>query len=91
MINYTVKLSAKAAKDLEMISKTIRRTKPVAFAELEKHILGLENMPEKYPFYEEDPWIKRGIRYMKCGTFGVFFGMNKETKKVFVIRVLVMM
>ncbi|MCQ2578243.1 MAG: type II toxin-antitoxin system RelE/ParE family toxin [Treponema sp.] len=91
MIKYTVKLSAQAEKDLETIFKNFRGTKPVALAELETHIKGLENLPERYPFYEEEPWISKGVRFMKTSCFGVFFGFNKETKVVYVARVLVIM
>lgn len=91
MIKYAVKLSSQAEKDLELIAKKVKPANAAAFASLESHVLGLENMPERYPFYEEEPWVSKGLRFMKTSGFGIFFGINKEKKIVYVVRILMMM
>lgn len=55
---------------------------------LEEHILGLEEFPEKFRFYEREPWNGRGLRVMPVDNYLVFYIPNKDTGVVTVIRVM---
>ena len=55
---------------------------------LEKHILGLENFPEKFRAYEKEPWHSRGLRVMPVDNYLVFYISDKYTRTVTVIRVM---
>ena len=55
---------------------------------LEKHIVGLEEFPEKFRFYEKEPWYGRGLRVMPVDNYLVFYIANKDAGTVTVIRVM---
>ena len=69
------------------------RTKPADNAagqldRLEEHILGLEEFPEKYRLYGNEPWHSRGLRVMPVDNYLVFYIPDKDTGIVTVIRVM---
>lgn len=53
-----------------------------------KAIRALENMPEKYKVYEEEPWKSRDLRYFPVDNYIVFYLLRKETGVVNVVRVI---
>lgn len=55
---------------------------------LEKHVLELEEFPEKFRQYEREPWRGRGLRVMPVNNFLVFYIPDREAGVVTVIRVL---
>lgn len=55
---------------------------------LEKHIVGLEEFPEKFRYYEKEPWHTRGLRVMPVDNYLVFYIPDKEAGIVTVIRVM---
>lgn len=55
---------------------------------LEKHIVGLEEFPEKFRHYEKEPWHSRGLRVMPVDNYLVFYIPNKDAGIVTVIRVM---
>ena len=55
---------------------------------LEEHILGLEEFPEKYRLYGNEPWHSRGLRVMPVDNYLVFYIPDKDTGIVTVIRVM---
>ena len=55
---------------------------------LEKSILSLEKMSERYRKYEKEPWHSRGLRMMPVDNYVVFYISDKDTQQVTVIRVM---
>ncbi len=55
---------------------------------LEKHIIELEEFPEKFRLYEKEPWHSRGLRVMPIDNYLVFYIPDKEAGIVTVIRVM---
>ena len=55
---------------------------------LEKNIMGLEQMPNRFRRYENEPWHSRGLRVLPVDNFVVFYIPDEETKKVTVVRVM---
>ena len=55
---------------------------------LEKHIVGLEEFPEKFRPYEKEPWRSRGLRVLPVDNYLVFYIPNKDAGTVTVIRVM---
>ena len=55
---------------------------------LEEHILRLEEFPEKYRLYGNEPWHSRGLRVMPVDNYLVFYIPDKDTGIVTVIRVM---
>ena len=55
---------------------------------LEEHIFFLEEFPEKYRLYGNEPWHSRGLRVMPVDNYLVFYIPDKDTGIVTVIRVM---
>ena len=48
----------------------------------------LENMPERNPIYKEEPWRRRGIRFIPVKNYLVFYTISTETETVSVARIM---
>lgn len=57
-------------------------------ARLEKSIMSLEKMPERFRLYEKEPWHSRGLRLFPVDNYMVLYIAEKKTKIVTVIRVM---
>ena len=55
---------------------------------LERHIIELENFPEKFRQYEKEPWKAKGLRVMPVDNYLVFYIPDKAAALVTVIRVI---
>lgn len=55
---------------------------------LEKHIIELENFPEKFKLYEKEPWCGRGMRVMSVDNYLVFYLLDKDEGIVTILRVM---
>ena len=55
---------------------------------LEKAILALDDMPERFRVYDREPWKSRNLRIMPVDNFLVFYVLRHESKTVTVMRVL---
>jgi toxin ParE1/3/4 len=93
-MKYKVIYTEQANKDLRAIYEYIAFTllaPDLAVGQLdriEKAMLKLQEMPERYRLYEEEPWLSRGLRWMPVDNFIAFYIPQKEEKIVAVIRVL---
>ena len=47
---------------------------------LEKSIISLNEFPEKFKLYEQEPWFSKGIRVMPVDNYLVFYVVNKDIK-----------
>lgn len=55
---------------------------------LQDNILKLDQMPERFKEYENEPWHSRGMRQMPVDNFVVFYIPDSEKGVVTVLRVL---
>lgn len=55
---------------------------------LEKSILSLDRMPERFRKYEREPWHSRGLRIMPVDNYCVLYIPDKEDAVVTIIRVM---
>lgn len=55
---------------------------------LEKSIMGLDQMPERFREYEKEPWHRRGLHIMPVDNYCVFYIFNMENVLVTIIRVM---
>ena len=57
-------------------------------SKLEKAILSLDEMPERYRAYEKEPWQSRGLRVRPVGRYIVYYIPDTKSHIVTVVRVL---
>ena len=93
-MKYKIALTKQADTDLRSIYEYIAFTlfEPETAARqldrIEKGVLSLDKMPERFGVFEKDPWFSRGLRKMPVDNFIVFYISNVEDETVTVIRVM---
>ena len=91
---YTVQITSRAETDLREIYGYIAYellSPPTAARQLqrlEEEILSLDQMPNRYPAYQEEPLHSRGLRVMSVDNYLIFYIPDAATKTVSVIRVM---
>jgi len=55
---------------------------------LEESIMSLDQMPDRFREYENEPWHSRGLRIMPVDNYCVLYIPNKEDAVVTIIRVM---
>ena len=55
---------------------------------LEKEILGLDQMPERFGKYKSEPWHSRNLRVMPVDNYLVFYIPDHDKQTVNVIRIM---
>lgn len=91
---YSVQISSRAESDLREIYEYIAyELESVSNASrqlqrLEENILSLDQMPNRYPAYLEEPWHSRGLRVMSVDNYLVFYIPDDAAHTVTVIRVM---
>ena len=55
---------------------------------LERQILSLDEMPERFPRYGKEPWHSRGLRFAAVDNYIVFYIPDIEEQVVTVLRVM---
>ena len=55
---------------------------------LEKQILSLNEMPERFPRYGKEPWHSRGLRFVTVDNYIVFYLPDAEEQVVTILRVM---
>lgn len=93
-MKYKIILTKQADTDLrsiyEHIAFTLLEPETAArqFKRIEKGILSLDEMPERFRVFEKEPCYSRGLRQMPVDNFSVFYIPNSEDETVTVIRVM---
>lgn len=93
-MKYKIILTEQADTDLRCIYEYIAFTllEPVIASgqldRIEKGILSLDEMPERFRMFEKEPWRSRGLRQMPVDKFIVFYIPKTEDKTVNIIRVM---
>lgn len=89
MIQYTVQFTESARDDFFNLScYEISHPSLVSSDALKIAITSLELMPERFPFFEEEPLVRDQVRVMKEGNVCVFYFIDKEKKIVTILRLL---
>lgn len=91
---YTVKITAQAQEQLREIMSYIRFTlqSPGTALKmlntLEAEITSLDQLPNRIPLTEEEPWHSQGIHKMVVKNYLVYFWVNEAEKKVQVTGII---
>ena len=91
---FDVKLSKQADSDLRNIYEYIAfdlqspENADGQLNRLEKMILSLEEMPERFRRYEKEPWRSQGLRIVPVDNYLVVYIPEIDIQRVTVIRVL---
>jgi len=93
-MSYAVEITEQADADLrgifEYIAFDLQSLQNAAgqLSRLEKNILSLDEMPERFRRYEKEPWHSRGLRLMPVDHYCVFYIPDTEKQAVRIIRVM---
>lgn len=93
-MSYTVEISQRADADLrsifEYIAFELQSVQNAAgqLSRLEKNILSLSEMPERYRRYGKEPWLSRGLRIMTVDNYCVFYIPDAAKQLVGIVRVM---
>ena len=91
---YEVEISQQADKDLRGIFEYIAfelqspGNASNQLDRLEKRILSLNTMPERYRKYEKEPWISRGLRILTVDHYVILYIPDNDKKIVTILRVM---
>ena len=91
---YEVEVSQQADSDLreifEYIAFELQSPKNASgqLDRLEKQILSLNTMPERYRKYEKEPWKSRGLRVLPVDNYVVLYISDSNKKVVTILRVM---
>ena len=93
-MTYEVIISSQAEEDLrgiyEYIAFELRSPQNAAgqLDRLEKNILSLDTMPNRYRAYDREPWHSRGLRVLPVDNFVVLYIPDEDRRTVTVVRVM---
>lgn len=93
-MKYKIIITEQAEIDLRNIYEYIAFTlleSEIAIRQLErieKAILALDEMPNKFKLFNNEPWHSRGLRQMPVNNFIVFYIPSTADKTVTIIRVM---
>ncbi len=91
---FDVIISAQAEEDLRGIFEYITfellspENAEKQLERLEKQILSLDEMPERFPRYAKEPWYSRGLRFVAIDNYIVFYIPDMEEQMVTILRVM---
>lgn len=93
-MNYEVRLTTQAENDLrgifEYIAFDLQSVQNAAgqLDRLKQSIASLDQMPERFRVYENEPWRSRNLRIMPVDNYLVFYIPNHEEQIVHIMRVM---
>ena len=93
-MNYNVRLTAEAEKDLrgifEYIAFDLQSVQNAVgqLERLERRIVSLNDMPERFQIYEKEPWNRRNLRVMPVDNSLIFYMVNQEKQIVTIMCVM---
>jgi len=93
-MNYQVRIVKPARADMREIRRYITEDllNPEAAAKLinliDTNIQSLKTMPTRFPLVQNTYLASKGFRIIVCESHLVFFIIEEETRKVFVMRVI---
>lgn len=93
-MNYRVTLTEQAYSDLKEIFKYIavdlqaKETATRQLDRIEKAILSLDTMPERFRLYDRPSWRERNLRIMPVDNYLVFYIPDNATNTVTIMRIM---
>lgn len=93
-MTYEVRLTPEVKSDLrsifEYIAFDLQSVQNAAgqLDRLERGIASLDQMPERFPAYEKEPWKSRNLRRMPVDHYLVYYIPDHKSKTVTVLRVM---
>lgn len=91
---WKIQYTEQAGRDLQAIYEYIAfellvpETANRQIGRITKAIRKLDNMPEKFKIYEEEPWKSKNLRYFPVDNYIVFYLPKEETETVNIIRII---
>lgn len=91
---FEIEVSEQADRDLrniyEYIAFELQSPENAAgqLDRLEESIMGLDQMPERFREYENEPWHSRGLHIMPVDNYCVFYIPDAKNVVVTIIRVM---
>ena len=91
---YTIKITDQADNDVrniyEYIAYELQSPENASgqMDRIEKCIMSLDDMPERYRFYDREPWKSRGLRVLPVDNYVVLYIPDSDKKVVTILRVM---
>ncbi|MGF6989727.1 toxin ParE1/3/4 [Lachnospiraceae bacterium PM6-15] len=91
---FKIRLSDQADIDLRNIYKYIAyelqspENATEQIRRLEESMIGLEQMPDRFRRYENEPWLSRGLRIRPVDNYSVLYIVDDVESTVVIIRVM---
>ena len=91
---YSIKVTVQADNDLRNIYEYIAyelQSPENAGGQLnriEKCIMSLKSMPERYRFYDREPWKSRGLHIVPVDNYCILYIVDNGTTTVSIMRVM---
>ena len=55
---------------------------------IEEAAVSLEDFPDRYRLYEDEPWHSRGLRVLPVDNYVIFYIVKDDTRVVTIIRIM---
>ncbi len=94
MERYEIVMTPDAMEDLAVLRDYIRDRLGSAGTALNyirtvrQEIGSLDVMPERFALLSEEPWHSRGLRRMVVKNFFVYYRLDKEAKRIYILNVI---
>lgn len=91
---YTIKITDQADNDIRNIYEYIAyelQSPENASGQLdriERCIMSLDDMPERYRFYDREPWKSRGLHIVPVDNYCVLYIVDNDDRTVSIMRVM---
>lgn len=92
--SWNIQYTAKAREDLKSIVSYIadelgeREIASSMFSALTAGIRSLETLPYRFPVYQEEPWMSKGLRVMRIKKYLVFYYPVEEHVTINIVRII---
>lgn len=93
-MKFAIKITAQADNDIRNIYEYIAyelqspENSSGQLDRIEKCIMSLDDMPERYRFYDREPWKSRGLHIVPVDNYCVLFIVDNDDRTVFIMRVM---
>ncbi len=93
-MNYEIQITRRAKDDMRDIYSYIayHLLEPAIaikqYSRIKSSILNLEQMPERYSLYPDEPWHSKGLRKFAVDNYIIFYVVDVASSAVVIIRVL---
>lgn len=94
MTKYSVELTEHAVLDLENVFNYITYilrapdTARKQASRISERIIKLNEMPNRFPLYEKEPWKSRNLHFMPVDNYLVFYIIDEHNCLVTIVRIL---